>query len=93
MDRIDNSVPRVNVWHYEALPISDPRDRIAYYMHKLMIDSYTPLNIELALAIIWRSLGKVTSEQGYIIALLPPPLLSQKQGYDKGRISLHTHPI
>ena len=68
MDRIDNSVPRVNVWHYEALPISDPRGKIAYSMHKLMIDSYTPLNIELSLAIKWGSfsLGKFTSELQFI---------------------------
>ena len=46
MDRIANSVPRVTVWHHEAppsrvMPNSDPRDRIVYPIHKLMLDSFS----------------------------------------------------
>ena len=40
VDRIDNSVPKVTVWHHEGLQ-SDPRDRFVSPCLKLMLDSFS----------------------------------------------------
>ena len=42
VDKIDNSIPMVNVCHHKALQgdASDPRDRFVYPLLKLIFDSF-----------------------------------------------------